>query len=266
MTAEAIAKKIAARFPEANGLPGRPQLDSALADADVDLKWDASANAYVSPQYTPHGTSAYSASITRYETNADTPRPAIEIDNAADFEDRLVKARTSGGLLTLVQSASGLAPAERQLGRLATSSINLDAWIVEELETLTADGKPPWATLAAADAAGDGGTAWANVKKMVDVALVKVTARIAALDGTVLITNLGLLARYERLDIVAQWRDLLHTGSTSLSAIWLLMPSASATEVPLLDGRAVPVISRNEWSHIPADWLRNAHRTGAVSA
>ncbi|WP_395160976.1 hypothetical protein, partial [Ilumatobacter sp.] len=267
MTADAIGKKIAARFPAANGLPGRPQLDNALADADVDLKWDASAKAYVSPQYTPHGTSAYSASLSRYNTTTSgPPPPAIEIDNAAEFEDRLVKARTSGGLLILVQASNGLTTAERQLARLATSTVNLDAWIVEELETLTANGKPPWATLAAADAAGDGGTAWANVQKMVDAALVKVTARLAALDGTVLMTNLGLLARYDSLDMVAKWRDLLHAGSTSLSAVWLLMPSASATEVPLLDGRAVPVISRNEWSQIPADWLRNAHRTGAVSA
>lgn len=265
LSAEAIAKKIAARFPEANSLLGRPQLDRTLADAGVDLSWDAGAKAYVSPQYTPHGTSAFSASITRYDTNAQTPIPAVEIDNAADFEDRLVKARTSGGLLTLVQSASGLSAAERQLRRLATSSINLDAWIVEELEALTADGKPPWATLAAADAAGENGTAWANVKKMIDVALAKIATRLSMLDGTVLITNLGLLARYDRLDAVAQWRDLLHSGSTSLSAIWLLLPSASAAEVPLLDGRAVPVISRNEWSHIPDDWLRNAHRTGVVS-
>ncbi|WP_162142126.1 BREX system serine/threonine kinase PglW [Ilumatobacter coccineus] len=266
MTVEAIAKKIAARFPEANSLPGRPQLDTSLSDAGVDLKWDDAAKAYVSPQYTPHGTSAYSASITRYDTAAPGPVPAVEVDNAAEFEDRLRKARTSGGLMVLVQSASGLAHAERQLERLATSTVNLDVWLVEELEALTADGKPPWTTLAAADAAGDGGSAWANVKKMVDVALTKVTARLAALEGTVLVTNLGLLARYERLNVVAEWRDLLHSKSTSLSAVWLLMPSASATEVPLLDGRAVPVISRNEWSQIPADWLRNAHRTGVVSA
>jgi serine/threonine protein kinase len=265
LTVEAIAAKIAARFPAASALPGRPQLDSVLSDAGVDVTWDDSAQAYVSPQYTPHGTSAFSASVTRYDTNASAPRPAVEIDNAADFEDRLLRARSSGGLLVLVQSASGLGHAERQLDRLASSSVDLDAWLVEELEAMTAGGRPSWAALAEADAAGDGSAKWANVKKMIDAALVRVTARLSALEGTVLVTNLGLLARYDRLDVVARWRDVLHAGGTELTAIWLLMPSSSATEVPLLDGRAVPVISRNEWSLIPRDWLRNAHRTGATT-
>ena len=77
-----------------------------------------------------------------------------------------------------------------------------------------------------------------------------------------LLTNPGLLARYDRLDVLAAWRDALHDGDHRLKALWLLMPSTVASDVPLLNGRAVPVISRNEWSRIPADWLRNAHRAG----
>ena len=261
-----IGGKIAARFPAAAGLPGRPQLDQSMRDAGVELAWDERADAYVNPQYSPDGTSAYSASMSRYPTAAPVPVPAVEIDNAADFEQRLMAARTSGGLLVLVTDGKELGLGRMQLERLADTTIDLDAWLVKQLETITATGRPGWSTLANADAAGEGSAAWENLKKVIETALQQLNARLDGLQGAVLITNLGLLARYDRMDVVAQWRDLLYAGSTGLSALWVLLPSSAASDVPMLDGRAVPVISRNEWSRIPGDWLRNAHRTGAAIA
>ena len=41
------------------------------------------------------------------------------------------------------------------------------------------------------------------------------------------------------------------------------MSAPGTTDVPMLDGEAVPVLTRNEWARIPNDWLRNAHRTGS---
>jgi hypothetical protein len=78
----------------------------------------------------------------------------------------------------------------------------------------------------------------------------------------VLLVRCGLLARYDRLDLVASWRGLLHDRRGALTALWMLVGTTGASDVPLLDGKAVPVLSRNEWARIPEDWLRNVHRAG----
>ena len=77
--------------------------------------------------------------------------------------------------------------------------------------------------------------------------------------------NCGLLARYGRLDMVARWRDVLHDGTGALRGVWMLVATPGANDVPLLDGQPVPVISRNEWTRIPREWLANVHRAGATA-
>jgi len=259
-----IASKIAARFPEVAALPGRPELDRVLQDAGVELIWREADGVYVSPQHEPLATSTSAGSYSRYPTNIGTPIPAVEIDNAADFENRLGRSHNNGGVLVLVTEATELAKAESQLDRLVDVTASVDEWLVNQIETLTETGKPSWETLAAADGAGQNGAAWGRLRQVVDRALDQFTQQLLGTEGTVLLTNAGLLARYDRLDLVAKWRDALHSGGHALKALWLLIPSTAASDVPLLDGRAVPVISRNEWSQIPVDWLRNAHRTGQI--
>lgn len=261
---EAIAAKISARFPEASGIPKRPDLDDVLSEAGIGLVWNSRDGVYFNPQYEPLATSVAVNSRSRYETNVGMPAPAIEIDNAAEFERRLTRARNSGGMLVLMTHAQELSKATHQLGRLVDVTVDLDEWIVHQLDDLTASGKPSWERLSTVDAAGEHGPSWEKLQKVVDRALDGLTDRLFAASGTVLITNLGLLARYNRLDLVPKWRDALHAGGQPLQALWLLVPTVAASAVPMLGVDAVPVISRNEWGYIPVDWLRNAHRTGVA--
>ena len=235
-----------------------------LIDAGVELRWSDADAAYRNPQHERLLSSTYSRSISRHATAVPADIPAIEIDVAADFERRLTTASGSGGLLVLVTEPKELANAADELRRVVDATIDFDAELIAELESITEGGKPSWATLAAADAAGELGANWANLQNVVERALNAVTTKIAATAGTLLVTNAGLLARYDRMGLVAEWRDLLHAGGTAMSSLWLLVPSRAATDVPMLDGRAVPVISRNEWSRIPPEWLSNAHRTGVA--
>ena len=43
--------------------------------------------------------------------------------------------------------------------------------------------------------------------------------------------------------------------------VWLLLPASSQTEMPLMDGQAVPVITNNQWAAIPDGWCQNVHRS-----
>ncbi len=144
---------------------------------------------------------------------------------------------------------------------MQVTPVDFDDLMLTELQRLTEGGRPSWDLVVEVDGAGPASARWGNLTKVVDRALDEVTTRLAATTGTVLITRCGLLARYKRLDVVARWRDVVHDPATSLAALWLLVSAPGTTDVPMLDGEAVPVLTRNEWARIPDDWLRNAHGT-----
>ena len=264
---EDLASKIAARFPESTVvLPQRPALDRVLQEAGVELVWCDERGAYVSPQHTPTASSRAVVSCSRYPTDRTVSIPPVEIDNAAEFDHLLRHSRYNDGrVFVLITDAVELAKAETQLARVANLTVSVDEWLVDQLQELTAARKPTWATLAAADSRGEAGPDWGKLRQVVDLALESFSQRLLATEGTVLLTNLGLLARYDRLNLLAECREALLDGGHKLQALWWLIPSTVGGGAPLLDGRAVPVISPNEWCQIPPDWLRNAHQGSPVS-
>ena len=70
---EAIARRVATRFPEAQPLPGRPELDRLLDEAGVELVWDAERDAYVPAEPALTG----SAGIALHATLDDARRRAL---------------------------------------------------------------------------------------------------------------------------------------------------------------------------------------------
>jgi serine/threonine protein kinase len=263
VTPDALIGKVQARFSEAEQLPDRPRLDRLLESVDLDLRFDKEAGHYTPPA--PAVSVSSGSPLSRYETGVPTRSVTpVEIDEAADFEDRLRRAVDSGGLLVLVTDRRHLREAAKEVARLPVTIVDVDEWLIAEVERLTEDGRPSWQLVVDADAAGPGSVAWQNLTRLVERAIAGFTDRLAAASGTVLLTNCGLLARYDRLDVVATWREMLHRGDAALDALWLLVATSGASDVPLLDGKAVPVLTRNEWTRIPPDWLRNVHRAGVA--
>lgn len=261
ITPAELSTKVAARFPAAEVLPDRPQLDQIVASVGLELQWNAKEGAYVAP--TPSVSTGDSGStLTRHSTGVPTPAVTpVEIDVAEDFQSRLRQSLDSGGLLVLVTQPGWLERCADELARLPITVVDLDDRLVGELERLTDSGRPSWDLVVEVDGAGPASARWRNLMKVVDRAIDAVTASLAATSGTVLLTRCGLLARYKRLDVVARWRDIVHDPTTSLDALWLLVSAPGTTDVPILDGQAVPVLTRNEWARIPGDWLRNVHGT-----
>ena len=74
--------------------------------------------------------------------------------------------------------------------------------------------------------------------------------------------NCGLLKRYDQLDLLERLRDQAGTRE-GLPGLWVLIPSDDQEELPVLDGKPVPVITPGQWARIPDGWLKNLHRTGA---
>ena len=101
ISASEIQRRIAARFPQAQPLPDRPQLDRLLEDGGFDLRWDKDLGVYVAPQRIAlTGLTSYESSIGRLATaNASTiARPTTDPDVVAayEFERRLMRPSATG--------------------------------------------------------------------------------------------------------------------------------------------------------------------------
>lgn len=264
LTAEDVIAKVQARFPEAEALPGRPELDQLLADASISLVWDDEQQHYISPSLTL--TAASSTSIHREATSfgqLSNPVAVVETDEAVEFEDRLTRQHNNGGLFVVVTDRKDwMSVTVRELERFDVTTIALDAVIMSRLEAITADGKPSMQMLFEADRAGAGGAQWANLQKVLDRVFADITADLLTTSGTVVLHQLGLLARYDRIGLLSQIREALHDGGHQLGAVWVVTTRRTQVDVPMVDGAAIPVLD-HEWARVPRRWLENAHRAGA---
>jgi hypothetical protein len=112
-----------------------------------------------------------------------------------------------------------------------------------------------------ADAAPSDSTDWRNLNQLIASKVVPEVQRVCSQgDKTVLAHNLNWLARYGQVDtVLPRVQQAVQEGR--LHGAWLYIPASPQTEMPLLDGVAVPVITNNQWAHIPESWCQNLHRT-----
>ncbi|HPA52884.1 MAG TPA: hypothetical protein PLP50_14915, partial [Thermoanaerobaculia bacterium] len=99
------------------------------------------------------------------------------------------------------------------------------------------------------------GTAdWTNLRSLVGLALPRVEERLDSAASPLLLTWPGLLVRYERLDLLDRLRDR-HTRAGASGAAWLLIAADEQSELPVLDGRPLPVLSPAQYARVPHAWL-----------
>lgn len=266
-----IQRRIAARFPHAQPLPGRPELDRLLDDGGFDLRWDSEIDAYVAPQRIAFtGLTSYESSIGRMATATGTTfaRPTTDpaVVEARDFERRLLDAQRDGGMLSLMAYPQELADAGKELRRLGATVIDMDALLIRQIHGAADDlGITDWDMVLAADAKDRTSVEWTNLGRLVDRAMPAVEVHIANTAGTVLLENVGLLGRYRQLGLFDRLRARIMDGAP-LRACWTLVPADDQADRPSIDGSGIPVLTPNEYSRIPRTWLRNLHRAGTRGA
>ncbi|MEJ7786124.1 MAG: hypothetical protein WKF96_15065, partial [Solirubrobacteraceae bacterium] len=263
-----IRRRIAARFPQVQPLPERPELDRLLRDGGFDLRWDEAIDAYVAPQRVAlTGLTSYESSIGRVATATGTTlvRPTTDpkIVEAREFERRLKDAQRDGGMLSLMAYPQELSDAGTELRRLGVTVIDVDDLLIRQLHTEASDlGIPDWGIVLAADAQDRASVEWTNLGRLVDRAMPTIEDQIANTGGTVLLEHVGLLGRYGQLGLFDRLRARIMAGAP-LRACWTLVPSDDQADRPAIDGHGIPVLTPNEYSRIPRPWLRNLHRAGA---
>lgn len=251
-----LRSRVAARFPQAEEVPGRPALDDVLEEAGVGLEWVAEANRYRIEA--SGGFSSFSSmySTTRY---SDLETADLEVEQ---LDRRLVRLQTHGGFLVATVKPSLLAETARAVAEeLDAPLVDLNAELVRALRQVAADKGADWAALEGADAAPPTAQAHAVLRGAVRLALPAVHERLDRAGRIVVATGVGLLARYEAVSLLETWRETLTRSDVprpdGLQGLVVVVPGDDPEARPTVDGTPVPVITAGEYTHIPSIWTTN---------
>ena len=270
LDSDAIRRRVAGRFPDAAPLPRRPELDTLLAEAGSDLRWNPEADggrgAYEGRPLRTFVTVASATGRTRTSSGA---RRAADAPDAPwgegdDFEQRLRRALAGQAFLALTAAPHRLAEAERVLAAaFAVDARSFDALLIRHMRAAARDAGADWSVVLRADRQPADSTDRANLLRLVEHrALPRVRDELAAAPRAVLLTNLGLLARYGRMTFLDELRDAAGRAGGP-PGVWLLVPDDEQETRPMLDGRPVPVFTAAQWARVPGAWL--AARRGAAA-
>jgi hypothetical protein len=272
-----IQDRVRGRYPEAAGLPGRPELDRLLGEAGAPLKWEPAA-AYGSGAYrlatldstqTAGTTTAFSYHSTALSAaGIDTE----EIAEAAAAEERLQRSLQNGGMLVLTVSPNIARRAEQKLlqrfGRAGTKPaplqrVNFDALLLSALREEAAAARVDWNVVIEADAAERGSRNWLNLKRLVQRTVPKLRMALLQSSSPILLVSTGLLARYDLMGLISEIEQ--HAGTPNHTpAVWLMLPTAQQG-LPVIDGVAVPIVNNMQNARnvaLPLAWVKNTHRAG----
>ena len=268
LSAREIRRRVESRYPEAQKLPRPPELDRLLKRAGLDLKRKPSEktgeDVYVFPGADAVSALSTASTLYRYSTASEGTelRPAVteEIADARRFEERLTYHRKNGGFLALTTSHRLYPHAIDILcRRFSLEMFDMERVFLEALRETAQEKKVDWSNVIRADAAAPQDRDWQRLMRLIVMAVPKIEQRLFDSDKFRLICHAGMLARYDRMDLIAQISDRAGRRD-EIPGAWLVLPADQQTHLPVMDGKAVPVIDSGGCARIPEAWIRNVHR------
>jgi serine/threonine protein kinase len=270
-----VRNRVKTRFPDAQDLPARPDLNGLLRDI-VGLEWSPAgldprgvprqAGFIVPPPPSPGAPTGTGGSGTRFRTGTSVAERDEDRMEAELIHERLERSARNGGYLAMTVPPSQHNRAVRQLGDLGAEVIDLDAEIIGAIRAFASERGIDWdRAIVTADAAGPSGPRWASpLLSVIREALAPLTERLLTGAAHQLLVHPGLLARYDRLGLVDEMREAVtrqpRPGQT-LRTLWLLVPALDPNALVSIDGAAVAVTTPAERLALSPAWTQNLHRT-----
>jgi len=267
LTVAEVQARIQGRYPEAEPLPGRPQLDELIQKLELGFTWDgdyrapgvAAPGAYRLPQ----------AGLTSYVSPTQASLHFTEHGSEAaerevrQFEQTLHNALDSARFLALSVRPSQWQRAQQQLSQdLGLRILSFDALLLRHLHRLC-DGmaRPPnWEVVLKADAADPGSVDWTRLQGLVRRVLPAMADEVKGIEHHVLLTDAGLVGRYGLIDNwLGELREHLMNREGG-RALVLLTASDVASTGAMIDNFSVPNgAGSREFARIPSAWIEGAH-------
>jgi hypothetical protein len=238
---------VRARFPEAQPLPDRPELDGLLEEIRSPLRWDQESGAYRTLSL-PTTTSLSTRGQTRIVTA--TALDGLPVD---DVDRWLRDSLDQHGFLAI-----GVDPRRLDLAvRVLTVGYDLEpvdvtAVLLGRMRQLAQANGIPWEEVLVADADDPASERGRGLHGLVDAAMEAVKEAIDDATAPLLLTEVAPLARYGQLRLLDRQAD--HTTRRP-AALWVLLPAGELTPAPLVDGEPLTVLSPAQWLKIPDEWL-----------
>jgi serine/threonine protein kinase len=265
VSAKVVQQRVRARYPEAEALPDRPELDRLLEP--LGLTFSEAGGVYKRPGSELASISSTIMMPTRLTTGpAHLPRLATpEAVEAQDFDENL-RASLERGLFRVLQVPSDLAERVAVLlgQELGIEPTSLDHLLWEHLEACREEHGVSSDAVMVADREGDGGKRWERLQRLTREAAQRVIEEVLARRGgkKQLLVHPGALARY---DLRNELRELIRrTEEEPGESVLLLLPGHG-------EGLAAPSINNElavetlKWQslRVPRSWLANKHRAAA---
>ncbi|MCZ2341285.1 MAG: BREX system serine/threonine kinase PglW [Bacteroidales bacterium] len=258
---EQIRDRVKSRYPAAEPLPDRPELDALLREVGLDVHWDAGMKLYQRRETATLFTSGSSAPR-RHSTATSARHVAVtpDVAEARAFEARLQHAFNDGGFLVLAVRPNRMRWAEAELlRRFALERVSFDdlffGVLREEAQELEVD----WSIIAQADGADPASQDWKNLMHLIGRVQPKLTERLAQRQKHLLLVNPGLIARYDLMSILETLRDKVG-HDVPCPGLWVLVASDEQSDMPILDGAEIPLITPGQRTRVSESWIDNLHR------
>ncbi len=262
-TVEQIRERVRSRYPEAEPLPDRPELDALLAKVGLDVHWEADKKRYQRREAAILTTSGSSIPV-RSRTAKSARHPGIEITpekaEARTFHERLKHAYADGGFLVLTVRPSRMRWAEDELlrrfdlKRLSFDNLLFDA-LREEAKELEVD----WAIIEQADGTDPSSQDWKNLLQLAAQAGPRITEALAQQQDHLLLVHPGLIARYDLMSILEKLRDKVGHDAPC-PGLWVLVATDGQSDMPVLDHAVIPLITPGQRAKVSEAWINNEDR------
>ena len=257
-----LRERVSSRYPEAQPLPDRPQLDNLMQAIAPTLVWNPSVyggqGGYESPAR--EGVSITSSlTLSRLSTTPGYLDPqdiTPEVADARQFEERLQRGIQEGSFLALLVSPQRYQQAKTELAqRFPVQVVDYEGLFLDCLRRVTDEAEVVWNNVLEADATPHEGN-WNKLMLLVGRAMPLVEAELLKADRTILLIYPALLARYQQMTLLERLRESIGRPA-GIPGLWVLVPN---DQQAMVEGQAVPLLSPGQRARIPEKWLRNGHR------
>lgn len=260
LTVDQVRQRVATRFPDAEPVPGRPELDRLLEDAGVPLRWDDDVRRYMPPlsrrSLSTAGTFTRTPGATIQPFGGQGGLGALVDPSAEEIEEleRRVRAvADEGRFLALTTEPARHAATEAALReRFGFVRVSLEKLLLDALRAHATALRVQWPVVLDADAADPTDRAWRNLQMLVQKARPTVEQALASIDRPTMLVHPGLLARYGLLSLLAPLQERSRRGP----GVVLLIPGSAQQTMPAVDDVALPVVHPSDWARVPRGWHR----------
>lgn len=256
-----IRSRVESRYPEAQPLPDRPELDTLLERVGLDVRWNAETTTYHRREVSATFTSG--SSIPRRHTTATSTRQVEitpEMASARQFEERLQRAYDEGGFLVLMVRPSRMRACEASLlRRFDLERVSFDSLLFDALRSEAQELDVAWQVVEQADGSNSEEQDWKNLLHLVSMAQPKMEHELLNRENHLLLVHPGLIARYDMMSLLETLRDRVGHDAQCPGA-WVLVPTDEQNDMPFLDDAEIPLISPGQRAKVSESWIDNLHR------